>query len=177
MISFIFAMDENQLIGRGNELPWHLPADLQHFKRVTMGRPVIMGRKTFESIGRPLPGRKNVILTRQQDYSADGCDVIHSIEELASYGVDELFVIGGAQLFAKLLPMARRMYVTRIGHAFEGDAYFPEIDWSNWQLISETEGTVDEKNRYPHIFQVYERVATSKQPWELPKVVFDRRQS
>ncbi|HEU4964630.1 MAG TPA: dihydrofolate reductase [Bacilli bacterium] len=159
-ISLIVAMDENRLIGQDNRLPWHLPNDLQYFKKVTMGKPVIMGRKTFESIGRPLPGRRNIILTRQQGYRVEGCEVIHSLEELKAYQhtSDEVFCIGGAEIFHEILPYADRLYITRIYASFEGDAYFPEIDESQWKVVSSEEGATDEKNREAHTFFVYERI-------------------
>lgn len=161
MISFIFAMDENRLIGKGNELPWRLPEDLKYFKRTTMGHPIIMGRKTFESIGRPLPGRENIIVTRNRDFQWDGCSVFYSIEELLDYcqkyPEQEFFVIGGGEIFAKLFPYASRLYMTYIYHQFEGDTYFPLFDRNEWKLVSKEQGKKDEKNPYTYEFRIYER--------------------
>lgn len=157
MISMIAAMDEQRVIGHQNTMPWHLPAELQYFKTTTMGHTVVMGRKTFESIGRPLPGRRNVVLTRQRDWQAVGVDVIHAVEELAVQEGEELFIIGGAELYRTMMPRADRLYVTRIQASFEGDAFFPEIDPAIWESVSEKPGIVDEKNQYPHTFFVFER--------------------
>lgn len=158
MISFILAMSEDRVIGVKNTLPWHLPADLKYFRQVTTGHPVVMGRKTYESIGKPLPGRENIILTRQADYEVAGCRVIHSMDEILGETQGEMFVIGGAEIFKETLPYADRLYITMIHGAFAGDTYFPEIDPAQWRLVSETKGTVDEKNVYEHEFLVYERV-------------------
>lgn len=157
MISLIVAMDEAGVIGKDNKMPWHLPADLKYFKRTTLGHPVLMGRKTYESIGRPLPERRNIVLTRQEEYAAPGCDVIHSVEEIALHEGEDLFVIGGAEIFQMLLPKTDRLYLTRIHERFAGDTYFPSLDLSEWTLLSETKGTVDEKNPHPHTFLVYEK--------------------
>lgn len=158
MIALIWAMDENGLIGRNNKLPWHLPADLAFFKRTTMGQPIIMGRKTYESIGKPLPGRENVIVTRDLDYRAEGCTVVHNVEEATErMSGKEGYVIGGAELFRLFLPTADRLIVTRIRHVFEGDVFFPKTDWSKWKLVWEEEGPVDEKNAHPHVYQIYDR--------------------
>jgi dihydrofolate reductase len=161
MLSFVVAMDQNQLIGKNNQLPWRLPADLAFFKRVTMGSPIIMGRKTYESIGRPLPGRKNIILTRSPDFHVDGCEVIHSMEEikkLLKSSDDELFLIGGSELFNQLLHEANKLYITYIDHEFGGDTYFPKFDLANWRLISEEKGPKDEKNPFDYYFRIYERI-------------------
>ncbi|MGB8956760.1 MAG: dihydrofolate reductase [Tumebacillaceae bacterium] len=157
MISFIFAMDRNRVIGKGNQLPWHLPNDLKFFKETTRGHTVIMGRKTYESIGRPLPDRRNIVLTTRQGYDAPGCEVVHAVEELELHTGEEQFVIGGAEIFKALLPVADRLYVTHIDAEFEGDAFYPEIDPDEWKAVSRTEGAVDEKNKYPHAFVVYKR--------------------
>lgn len=158
-ISLIFAMDENRLIGKDNAMPWHLPNDLQYFKQTTMGKPVIMGRKTYESIGRPLPGRRNIILTRQPDYTVDGCEVIHSLDDLKAFQntPDEVFCIGGAEIYKALIPYADKIYLTQIHATFDGDTHFPEIDPEKWKVVSSEEGIVDEKNRYAHTFLVLER--------------------
>ncbi|SFI01254.1 MULTISPECIES: dihydrofolate reductase [unclassified Bacillus (in: firmicutes)] len=160
MISLLVAMDKNRLIGKDNQLPWHLPADLAYFKKVTMGHPIIMGRKTFESIGRPLPGRTNIILTRNQNYEMEGCKVIHSIDDVKKMDEqmnEELFVIGGAEIFKEVLPFANRLYITQIEEVFEGDTFFPEINYNEWEEVSATQGVTDEKNPYTYAYHVYDR--------------------
>lgn len=159
MISFLLAMDANQLIGRKNQLPWHLPDDLRYFKKKTMGHPIIMGRKTFESIGKPLPGRQNIVLSRSQPMTK-GIDVLHSLDELLQSGLcfgKECFVIGGAQIFDTLAPLADRLYLTRIHAEFDGDTYFRSFHPDEWQLISQEPGLLDTQNIYPHTFEIYER--------------------
>ncbi|WP_020060713.1 dihydrofolate reductase [Bacillus sp. 123MFChir2] len=161
MISLLVAMDKNRLIGKENQLPWHLPADLAYFKKVTMGHPIIMGRKTFESIGRPLPGRTNIILTRNPNYEMEGCKVIHSINDVKKMDEqmnEELFVIGGAEIFKEVLPFADRLYITKIEEVFEGDTFFPEINYNEWEEISVTQGVTDEKNPYTYAYHVYGRM-------------------
>lgn len=161
MISLIVAMGENRVIGNKNELPWHLPEDLKYFKRVTMGHPVIMGRKTFESIGRPLPGRKNIVISAQEDYVAEGCTVLHSIEEVLMLNEknpgEEYFVIGGAEIYKALLPVADRLYITFIYEKFEGDTVFPPFKINEWELVSRQKGLKSEENPYDFEFLVYER--------------------
>lgn len=163
LISLIVAMDRNRLIGRGNALPWHLPADLAHFKAVTMGKPIVMGRKTYESIGRPLPGRHNIVISRNPEFSAPGCTVVASVDAaLAAAGdVDEAMVIGGAQLYVELLPRARRIYLTRIDAAFDGDAWFPELDTTAWQEIEHSAQAADARNAYAYSFLTLERQPTA----------------
>lgn len=159
-ISIIAAIDQNQLIGKQGKIPWDLPADLKYFKKTTMGAAVIMGRKTFESIGFPLPGRRNIILTRNKDYEAEGCELVHSKEEvLAEFsGTDEeAFIIGGAEIYKQFLPYSDKLYLTIIEHEFTGDTYFPEIDWQKWKKISEKKGTTDSNNSYPYAYHVYQR--------------------
>ncbi|NMD72810.1 dihydrofolate reductase [Bacillus sp. DNRA2] len=161
MISLIWAMDENRVIGKDNQLPWHLPEDLKFFKRTTMGHPIAMGRKTHESIGRPLPGRENIIITRSRDYQSEGCTVVHSVDEFISYSKalssDEVFVIGGAEIFHSVFPYADRLYITKIHDIFPGDTYFPEIDMNEWDQIFNEQGIKDEKNPYDYEFFIYER--------------------
>jgi dihydrofolate reductase len=157
MISFMLAMDENRVIGKDNDLPWRLPADLAYFKRVTMGQPIIMGRKTYDSIGRPLPGRENIVVTRNKDFKAEGITVVHSLQEALEHTKNtEAFVIGGAQIFKEALPLASRLYITHIYHTFEGDTYFPAIT-DEWKVISSEKGVKDEKNPYDYDFVVYEK--------------------
>lgn len=159
IISMIWAMDRHRLIGVNNKLPWRLPADLAYFMKTTMGHPVVMGRKTFESLARPLSGRTNIILTRDRTYEApEGCLVVHSVAEaLEQVQGASFFVMGGSEIYALFLPIADRLYVTEVDGSFTGDAYFPEFDLSEWQVASIKEGTVDDHNPYPHRFIVYER--------------------
>lgn len=159
MMSFIVAMDRNRVIGKDNKLPWHLPGDLAYFKRVTTGHTIIMGRKTFESIGRALPNRRNVVLTKNTSFKAEGCDIVHTYDEvIALCREEECFIIGGSELFTLFWDDVDRLYVTFIDETFEGDTFFPEIDREKWELVSVKEGTVDEKNKYVHHFKVYERI-------------------
>jgi len=149
-LSIIVAMDNNRLIGRDNQLPWHLPADLAHFKKVTMGKPIIMGRKTFESIGKALPGRRNVVLTRQSDWQAPDCDVVHSLQEALELlsEEEEAMIIGGAILFQESLAQVSTLHLTFIDGEFEGDTYFPDWSDENWQIASQQNRSADDKNPY-----------------------------
>lgn len=158
-LSLIVAFDKNRLIGRDNGLPWHLPADLKHFKSLTMGHHMIMGRKTFESIGKPLPGRTTVIITRQKNFMAEGCIVVHHLDDALAYcsKEEEVFIIGGAQIFNCTLPLADHLYITEIDHAFEGDTHFPEILPEEWKQISFERHEADEKNGWPYTFINYRR--------------------
>lgn len=157
-ISLIVAMSRNRVIGKDNKLPWHLPADLAFFKKTTMGHTIVMGRKTYESIGKPLPGRKNVILTGNPRFSAAGCTVIHSVEDaLRLAQEEELFVIGGAEVFRLFFAVADKIYLTLLHHDIEGDTYFPEFSPHEWELIGETPGITDEKNPYSYSFQLHRR--------------------
>ena len=160
MISMIAAMAHDRVIGLDNQMPWHLPADLAHFKRVTLGKPVLMGRKTFESIGRPLPGRRNLVISRNPDYRADGVEVIDSVEAalaLLGEGVDELMVIGGGHLYGQLLPRADRLYLTRIDLMVEGDTRFPAFDEGEWHCVEREPHEADEKNSHPYCFETWQR--------------------
>ncbi|MED3727124.1 type 3 dihydrofolate reductase [Priestia filamentosa] len=160
MISFIVAMDDNNLIGKDNALPWYLPADLAYFKKVTTNHTIVMGRKTYESIGRPLPNRQNVVLTHSTSFQEDGVTVIHSLDELkemANHSNEELFIIGGARLYEQLLPVADRLYVTHIRATFDGDTHFPAFLKEEWKIIDSKEHKKDEKNAYDYEFVVYER--------------------
>lgn len=159
MISMIAAMSENNVIGKDGEMPWHLPGDLKFFKQTTKGHSVVMGRKTFESIGRPLPNRRNIVLTRSEDFSAEGIEVIHTFSEMDKLVKDEeeFFVIGGATIYEQLLPLADRLYITIIHETFEGDTFFPTIDDGQWKIVASKKGEVDEKNSLGHTFLTYER--------------------
>ena len=166
LISIIAAIDRNRLIGVENRLPWRLPADLRHFKRVTMGKPILIGRKTYESIGRPLPGRHNIVVTRDRDFSVEGCTVVSSIERtLAAAGpYPELVVIGGASFYGQLMPVAQRIYLTLIDAEFEGDTFFPVYQPTEWKEVSRDDFQPDEENPYPYSFVVLERVRRSEVP-------------
>jgi len=157
--AFVVAMDEKGLIGRDNDLPWRLSADLQYFRRITMGKPILMGRKTHESIGRPLPGRQNIVMSSMADYQADGCDVVHSINAALAVAADagEIMVIGGSSLFEQMFDIADRLYLTRVHAELEGDTWFPAWDKTQWQLISQESHPADEKNDYAYSFEVYQR--------------------
>lgn len=161
MISLIAAMDRNGAIGKGNRIPWRLPADLAYFKKATLGHTVVMGRKTYESIGRPLPGRENIIITRNTGYKASGCRIFYSFDELLRFleeKKEEVFVIGGAEIYRQFFPWADKLYITFINAEFNGDKYFPEIDPKKWALRSEAKGKTDEDNPYEYYFRVYEKV-------------------
>ncbi len=157
-ISLIAAMANNRIIGKNNALPWHLPADLKHFKNVTMGKPIVMGRKTFESIGRPLPGRQNIIVTRDKNFKAEGCTIIHKINEIHSCtDAPEIMVIGGAEIYKQLLPQAHRLYLTFIQANFEGDSYFPQWQQDEWREIAREDHVADEINKYDYSFVILEK--------------------
>ncbi len=158
-ISLIAALARNRVIGCSNQLPWRLSADLQHFKALTMGKPVVMGRKTYESIGEPLPGRTNIVVTRDSNYSAEGCHVVHSIDEalLAAESSDEVMIMGGANLYSQLLPRADRLYLTEVQAEVAGDAWFPELVDTQWQELGRESHLADEKNEFDYDFVVLAR--------------------
>jgi len=158
-ISLIVALARNRVIGRDNQLPWRLSADLQHFKGLTMGKPIVMGRKTYESIGRPLPGRTNIVVTRDSSFSAAGCRVVHSIDEalVAAGGADEVMIMGGENLYSQLLPRADRLYLTEVQAEVSGDAWFPEFDETQWQELERESHRADEKNEFDYDFVVLAR--------------------
>lgn len=161
VLSAIAAMAENRVIGLDNRMPWHMPADLKHFKTVTSGHPVLMGRKTFESIGKPLPNRANIILTRDKQFSAQDCIVVSHPDAALSMAQEldqeEVFVIGGAEIYRALLPRVDRIYLTIIHHQFAGDAYFPELNPAEWREVSREKHLADEKNAYDYSFIIFER--------------------
>jgi dihydrofolate reductase len=170
LVSIIVAVAENGIIGRDGKLPWRQSSDLQRFKRLTMGHTIIMGRRTWESIGRPLPGRRMIVVTRQADYHIDvgGIEVVRSFDESVRRaglaGEVEAFVIGGAELYREALPRADRLYVTRVRAEVAGDTVLPKIDWGEWRLTGSEQHVADLKNDYPFVFEVYERaqIATDK---------------
>lgn len=159
LISLIAALDHNMVIGKNNDIPWRLPKEWEYVKKTTMGHPIIMGRKNFESIGRALPGRRNIILTRDKGYSAEGCEVVHSIEDIftSCENEGEVFIFGGEQIYTLFLPYVDKMYITKIHYEFDGDTFFPEINFENWNEVSVEKGTTDEKNPYIYYFHIYER--------------------
>lgn len=159
MISLIAAVAENRVIGKGNALPWRLPADLKHFRQLTTGHPVIMGRRNFESIGRALPQRTNVVVTRQADYRARDCIVVDSLE--AAFGAcgdaSEVFIIGGAEIYAQTVDRAGRLYLTLVHADVPGDTLFPEVNWSPWREIARVRHAPDERHCYAFSFVTFER--------------------
>ena len=164
-LSIIVAMAENGVIGREGQLPWHLSSDLRRFKRLTMGHAILMGRKTWESIGRPLPGRTSIVISRQANYQSehDGVLVATNLDEALAQArrldakADEAFIIGGARIYETSLPRADRLLVTRVHAQIEGDVHFPQVDWNAWQLLEEEPHAADEKNDHPHTYQIWER--------------------
>ena len=164
MISLIVAADENNVIGHQGSLPWKLPADMKFFRETTKGHPVIMGRKTYASIGRALPGRQNVVVTRQEDFEAPGCKVVNSLVDaivVASMadGNEEIFVIGGGELYRDVLPSADRVYLTRVHASVEGDTTFPELNPKEWKEIDRREHPADAENPEAMTFLVYDKQA------------------
>ena len=163
MISLIVAASANHVIGVQGELPWRLSDDLRRFKDVTMGKPIIMGRKTWDSIGRPLPGRQNIVITRQKDFTAEGCDVAGSVDEALGKAGDaaEVMVIGGSEVYALFMPRADRLYLTRVHTEVDGDAFFPAISETEWRLADEEHHAADERNEHAFSFQRFERAGDS----------------
>ena len=159
IISMIAAMDNNRLIGNSNQLPWHLPADFAHFKAVTMGKPIIMGRKTYESIGKPLPGRINIVLSRNPGITYEGVECVTSFDDAIALvpDVDEVMVIGGSTIYEMLLPRVDRLYLTYVDGEFKGDAWFPYFDQSEWLEKDVVTRASDEKNSYNCRFVTLER--------------------
>ena len=161
-ISLVVAAANNNGIGKDGKMPWHLPNDLKHFKNVTWGMPVVMGRKTFASIGsKPLPGRKNIVITRQPGWNAEGVSIVNSVDAAASLAEElnykEIFIIGGGQIYMIAFDRANKIYMTRIRAELEGDTYFPVIEKDDWKLVSKTDNPADEKHAYAFSFQLWER--------------------
>ena len=158
-LSIIVAMDKNRVIGKDGTLPWHISSDLKNFKKITMGKPILMGRKTHESIARPLPGRENIILTKNQNYFSEGCVVKNNLDEVFSYceKVTELMVMGGATLYEQTLDKAEKLYVTEVRASIDGDTFFPEYDPDQWIEIAKDSFKADENNEYDYSFTVLER--------------------
>ena len=158
-LSLIAAVSRNNVIGKDNKMPWHLPADLQFFKTTTMGKPIIMGRRTWESLGRVLPGRRHIVVTRNRDYTAEGVEIVHSTNAALEQASDvyEAVIIGGAFLYKEMLPLTDRLYLTEIDAKFEGDTFFPEWNKDEWDVVSSDSHPANEKNPFPYRFVVYDR--------------------
>jgi dihydrofolate reductase len=159
MLSLIVAISDNHVIGRDGQLPWHLSADLKRFKALTMGHHIVMGRKTFDSIGRLLPGRTSIVLTRQSDWSVEGVLTAANLEAAQTLAGDddEIFIIGGSQIYQLALPMVERLYVTQVHATVEGDTHFPAITDDDWQLQDQQDHQADEKNDHDYSFMIYHR--------------------
>jgi dihydrofolate reductase len=159
ILSAVVATDLNNAIGKDNKLLWHLPADLKFFKNTTMGAPIIMGRKTFESIGRVLPGRKNIIISRNKDLKIEGAEIYSSFEEMMkNVNVEKAYIIGGAEIYKLAWPFTTEIYRTLVKDEFEADTFYPEIKFADWQLVWEEEHFADEKNKFDYTFQKYIRI-------------------
>ncbi|MDB5121721.1 MAG: dihydrofolate reductase [Sphingobacteriales bacterium] len=158
-ISIVVVADENNAIGKNNQLLCHLPADLKHFKSITTGNTVVMGRKTFDSIGKPLPNRKNIVITRQPNLAIEGCEVVQSLQEAIQSSADntDVCIIGGAEIYNQSLELTDVIYLTRIHHEFEADAFFPPIDSEIWEQTSIEPHQPDEKNKYSYSFITYNK--------------------
>ncbi|MGB1262795.1 MAG: type 3 dihydrofolate reductase [Cognaticolwellia sp.] len=160
ILSMIVAHADNRVIGKNNDMPWHLPADLAYFKKTTLGKPIIMGRKTYQSIGRALPGRKNIVISRDESFHADGVEVVKSVDAALALvsDVEEVMVIGGGAIYQHCLATAQRLYITHIEANIAGDTYFPDYDLENdWHKMSSERVTADDKNAYDLNFCVYQR--------------------
>lgn len=159
VISIIVAIANDWVIGKNNKLPWDLPADMKHFKKLTMGKPVIMGQRTFESIGKALPGRTNIILTQDKNFKADNCLIAYSIKEALEKvkSFPEAMIIGGVSIYKQFLPLVDRLYLTLIEGDFEGDAFFPEINYNEWNEVERIKNKSDKNNFYPYSFVVLDR--------------------
>ena len=158
MISIIVAYANGRVIGKDGKIPWHLPDDIQHFKRITSGHIVVMGRKTFESIGRPLPQRRNIVLTSSTTLAPPGVEVVHHKDDVLA--LDDVFIIGGESIYRQFLEVAQRLYITEISLEIDGDAFFPEWNPQSFTLVSAQPGILNEQNTLPHTFYTYERKGT-----------------
>jgi dihydrofolate reductase len=160
MISLIVAVSSNNVIGAQGELPWRLSSDLKRFKALTMDKPIVMGRLTHESIGRPLPGRQNIVITHQAGYAANGCDVVHSIEAAieAAGSAQEIMIIGGSHVYQQVLPYADRIYLTRVQAEIEGDVFLADLAADEWLEITREEYAADESNDYDYVFTTLDRL-------------------
>ena len=156
MIKLIVAISKNRVIGDSNKLIWHLPADLKRFKEITTGHPIVMGRKTFQSIGRPLPNRRNIIITRDENFEVEGCEVVNSIEEALLLTNNDCFIIGGGEIYKQTIAIGEQIYMTVVDKEFEGDTTFPELD-SSWYVSKKEDFVLDDKNPHNYSFIFYER--------------------
>jgi dihydrofolate reductase len=158
-VTIVVAIAENYAIGRNNQLLWHMPADLKHFKQITSGHTVIMGRRTYDSVGKPLPNRRNIIITRQ-DITIPGCEVVKSVEDALELcaSEDEVFIVGGAEIYKLAMNKTDRIYLTIIHHSFDADSFFPEIDYMEWKEVSREDHPADEKHKYSYSFITLERI-------------------
>lgn len=159
MISIIAALSENRVIGHQNRLPWHLPADLRHFKGLTVGKPIVMGRRTWESLPGLLPDRLHIVVTADRAYRAEGCLLVHTVDQAleAAAGMPEVMIVGGATLYAQILPRAQRMYLTLVHANLAGDAFFPDFDNREWRELERESHAEDERNLYPYTFLTLQR--------------------
>ncbi len=161
VISLIAAVSENNVIGKDNKLPWYLPTDMKYFRNITWAMPVVMGRKSFESLGKPLQGRTNIVITRNKNWKAEGVRVVQGIDQAiiiaTQLDAKEIYIIGGAEIFQAAMPSADKIYLTLVHENFEGDTFFPEIEQEEWKLTSNRDCEPDEKNAYALSFQVWER--------------------
>lgn len=162
IISLIAVMAKDRVIGLDNRMPWHLPADLRHFKALTLGKPVVMGRQTYLSLGKPLPGRRNIVLTHDVHFMAAGCDIAHDWQQALALcsECEEMMVIGGQAVYQQTLPLATRMYLTEIDLSVQGDRFFPQWDEDEWQLLASESFVADDKNPYNYRFLDYRRIET-----------------
>lgn len=162
-VSLIVAMDKNRVIGKDNDIPWRIPNDWQYVKKMTTGHSIILGRKNFESIGRALPNRRNIVLTRDLNFSFPGCEIAHSKEEALALCENEaeIFIFGGEEIYKMFLPDVEKMYITKIDHAFVGDTFFPEVDFAEWNEVSVEKGMKNDANPYDYYFHVYEKENTN----------------
>lgn len=159
MLSLVVAVGENNEIGKGGKMPWHLPADLKHFKALTLGKPVIMGRKTFEAIGKPLPERRNIVVTRNSGFHAPGCETAASLTDalVLVSGTPEVMVIGGGEIYREALLRAQRIYLTRVHARFDADTFFPQLDPADWRETARVDHAADERNSYAYSFIILTR--------------------
>ncbi len=158
-VSLIVAMDKNRVIGKENDIPWRIPKDWEYVKSITKGHSIILGRKNLESIGRALPLRRNIVLTNDKNFKFDCCEIAHSIEdvfELCKYE-EEIFIFGGEQIYKIFLPYVERMYMTKVQHEFDGDTFFPKVNFDEWREVSVYKGVKDDNNPYNYYFHIYER--------------------
>lgn len=160
LLAIAVAVGENYAIGKNNQLLWHMPADLKFFKQTTSGHTVVMGRKTFDSVGKPLPNRRNIVITRDSELKIDGVEVVNSLDAAIALTKDEekpVFIVGGAEIYRQALPKTDVLYLTTIHHNFDADTFFPEIDRNDWTVISAERHEADEKNKYDYTFEVLKR--------------------